>query len=615
MNNKENKNISGSLNRRLLIAILLLAGFIRIIYLFEIRPTPLFQFLAADTGSFERFALEILNGEFLSPETIYFNPLYPFFLALIYWIFGHCLFAVVIFQALLDTSICFILYCICWKIFRNRVVGLIAAVVYAGYGLAIFYTGIVLGASLASFLFILTVYLLLLARERDLIFAWLGAGIVYGLCSLIRPNTLIVLPFILIWILFRCRGHHKLSQRLLHPTLFLAGLLIILLPFSFRHYRITDSVSLPFGNGGLNFYVGNHKGAGGTYSYLSGISNTPTGQIRSSVTRIVRETGKEVDLKQASAHWLNKGLDFIREEPLEYLSLMGRKFLLFWNIREIGQNIDYGFSKRFAPLLRFPWFSFGLIAPFAWLGLFCVFRQRITGALLPALLLFSYMGSVIIFFVSARYRFPAIPFIIIFSAYGVNYLVRIAFRFRRSALKQLLPLLGVLAGAFAVTYLPLSPFEEEKYLSWSHTMLGNVYCEQGLIERGIVEYHRALELNSGDTIALNQLGSAFWKAGRREEAVLVFREALEAGPGDVSAHNNLGAVLAEMGMIEEAVTEFRAALRIDPDAAESHNNLAVFYLYYRNNPGKAAYHANRARELGYDLPNQLESDLSRRGIY
>lgn len=596
-------------------AIIVLALALRFIYLFEISSTPLFHFLAADTGSFERFALEILNGDLFSPETIYFNPLYPFFLTLIYRIFGHHLFAVVICQALLDTAICLILYGVCRQVFRDRVVGLIAAFVYAGYGLAIFYTGIVLGASLASFLFVLTVYLLLLAGERDLIPAWLGAGIAFGLCCLIRPNTLIVLPFIVIWILFSRRGSLKLSRRLIRSILLLSGFLVMLLPFSFRYYRITGVVTLPFGNGGLNFYVGNHKGAGGTYSYLSGISNTPTGQIRSSVTRIARETGKEADLREASAHWLNKGLDFIREEPLEYLSLMGRKFLLFWNVREIGQNIDYVFSKRFAPLLRFPWFSFGLIAPFAWLGLFCVFRRRLTGPLLPALLLIAYMGSVIIFFVSARYRFPAIPFIIIFAAYGANYLIRIAVRFRRRTLKQLLPPLGVLAGAFVVAYLPLSPFEEEKYLSWSHTMLGNVYCEQGLIERGIAEYHRALEFNPGDTIALNQLGSAHWKAGRRDKAVLVFLDAIAADPGDVSAHNNLGAVLAEMGMIEEAVEEFREALRIDPDAPESHSNLAVYYLYYRNNPGKSAYHANRARELGYDLPDQLESDLSRSSVH
>jgi len=68
----------------LLIAIFILALVIRLVYLNQIISTPIFYGLAMDSDKYENYALEITKGNFTHKDSIYLNPLYPFFLALIY---------------------------------------------------------------------------------------------------------------------------------------------------------------------------------------------------------------------------------------------------------------------------------------------------------------------------------------------------------------------------------------------------------------------------------------------------------------------------------------------------------------------------------------------------
>lgn len=594
-----------------LLGIILGALLLRGIYLFQIAPTPLARFLAADTGNFDEFARGILAGDLFQPESIYFNPLYPFFLALIYRVLGPGPSGAMAVQALLDAAVCILLYGISVRALKSRAVGLIAAVIYSAYGLAIFYTGLLLGTAAAAFLFTLTAFLLLPGERNYRRGKFWGAGAVYGLCCLLRPNALFAFPVLIFWIAAAPgMKTRSLSRNLRRLVPFGFGLALILLPFSIRHYRITGEVSLPFGNGGFNFYVGNHPGAKGTYTYLDGISHSPAEQIKSSIRRAGSLADREFGTRGASGYWFGRAREFIRQQPGEFITGLGRKFLLFWNRREIGQNIDYQFSRQFAPLLRFPFFSFGLIAPFALLGLYYLIKYRPEGGFLPALMLLFYLASVVIFFVSDRYRLVAVPLVVLFAAFGCHSLFRqLAATIRSGGKIPLIPPV-ILAVAFFLVNLPPVPVEEARYRAWSRTMLGNVYLEDGNPAAAIAEYRRALEINPGEPAALIQLGNAWWKWGDLPAAEETFRLVLRSTGGSVDGHNNLGAVLAEEGKLEEAAREFEAALRLDPRAPEAHSNLAVYHFYYRQDREKAVEHATRAAELGHRLPDRLREDLN-----
>lgn len=73
----------------LLIGVFVIALSILLLYLNQIISTPVLHGLAADTEKYESFAFQILKGNLTYKDSIYLNPLYPFFLALIYLIFGY----------------------------------------------------------------------------------------------------------------------------------------------------------------------------------------------------------------------------------------------------------------------------------------------------------------------------------------------------------------------------------------------------------------------------------------------------------------------------------------------------------------------------------------------
>ena len=526
MNKLGKQNLISSRSKLLLSGIIALALLLRLIYLFQIRSTPLFDFLAADSGDFEKFALKILQGDFFYQPSLYFNPFYPFYLSLIYLICGHHTLAVGVWQAVLDSMNCLFLYLICFKIFKSKTVGLLAAFLYSAYGLAIFYTGIILGASLAAFLGVLLLYSLLVARERDRVGIWFLAGLIFGGWALLRPNVLLIFPVLLLWIGVITRKG-KLFSRFLKLLLPVAGVVLVFLPFCGRNYVMTGRFSPPFSNGGFNFYVGNHPGAKGTYLYLPGISNSPSWQIKSAIRKASRELGEKSNINGASNYWFQRGLDYARSQPGQFILLLGRKFLLFFNAQEISQNVDYSFCRRFSALLGLPLFSFSLIASLAAVGLLRVFRRRPAGISLLLLLLAGYLVSVIIFFISARYRLPAIPLLIIFSAYGLDRLIGLL---RPLKLKPLLLNLAVLGAAAFLVKMDLAPYRQKEVLSWSHNNMGVIYAERGEIESAFREFARALQSNPdfGETHS-NLAVYYLYHHHSLEKAIFHYREALADG--------------------------------------------------------------------------------------
>ena len=148
-------------------AVFIVALTVRLVYCSQIISTPLMHGMAADSGKYEQIALEMLQGVFTNNDILLFNPLYPSFLAAIYRVADHHNEAVIFIQALLDAiSSIFIYYCT--RIFFNRQAALIASAGYAFYGLAIFYTGLLLAPTLIIFFLLSSTALLLYARCHHL---------------------------------------------------------------------------------------------------------------------------------------------------------------------------------------------------------------------------------------------------------------------------------------------------------------------------------------------------------------------------------------------------------------------------------------------------------------
>jgi tetratricopeptide (TPR) repeat protein len=235
---------------------------------------------------------------------------------------------------------------------------------------------------------------------------------------------------------------------------------------------------------------------------------------------------------------------------------------LFWNNGEIPVSLNYDFCKRFLPLLNLPLFSFGFIAPFAIVGFIFAIRQKSREASLVALFIFVYMISLIFFYISSRYRFPCIPFIIIFAAYAIQNFIGLIKTERK---KECALFVLLLIGLFFITNSGAATDNSKDTAAVSHNNLGNVYYDRGMWEKAITEY----------------------------------KEAIEQEPGYAEAHFNLGIAYFNKNLEAEAMAEFQSAVRINPAYAEAHNNLAVMY-YKRKDMQRAKYHYNKALESGFE---------------
>ncbi len=95
----------------------------------------------------------------------------------------------------------------------------------------------------------------------------------------------------------------------------------------------------------------------------------------------------------------------------------------------------------------------------------------------------------------------------------------------------------------------------------------------------IAEYKKAVALDSGLVLALNNLGNALFDKHQMDEAMAEYYKAIALNPDDAVAHNNLGrALVADKIRLIEAIAEFRKAIQLKPEYALAHWNLAMGLL-------------------------------------
>jgi tetratricopeptide (TPR) repeat protein len=229
-------------------------------------------------------------------------------------------------------------------------------------------------------------------------------------------------------------------------------------------------------------------------------------------------TGRALKPSQVSAFWSRRALDYVVEQPLDWIALEARKLLLFFNAREVWNNRSSTVSREFSWVLRLPLLSFGVLAPFALLGLgLSVSRWR---ELLPLqAMLLVYLASGLIFFVLSRYRMPVVPVLMIFAAHALE-------RLYDSLRRRRLRFCGLAAGWLLVLGLLVNLELGSENLHMAYYNLGNKYRDLGRWQPAIESYQRSLAISPGFVSAHNNLALAQEGAGHVEEAIESWRRVL-----------------------------------------------------------------------------------------
>jgi tetratricopeptide (TPR) repeat protein len=558
----------------ILIAIFLLAFMLRLIHINQMKENnPFFSHPILDSQIYDDQALQIAGGDLAGKMVFFMGPLYPYFMALIYSIFGHDFYLLFLIQIIIGSFSCVLIYLIAQKIF-SRPVAVISAIIAALYGMFIFYDGLIMIETISMFLNLMFVWSLLLFYEKPGGWKIFLAGLWLGLSIIARPNILLVIPLILVWIFME---RSRLSPPVkkagpgvwLFMAVFLLGTGLVISTVTLRNVFVDKDFVLVTSSGGINFYIGNNPQASGTYMDPLGMGQSASTLELESTQKACEIVGRELKPSAVSNFWFGEGLRFIVTKPFDYLKLLGRKLFLLINDYESPVNQNFYFLKQYSGVLQLPLFTFGIICPLALVGMILALKAWRKSFPLYAMIV-SYAVALVLFFVLSHYRIPMTALMIIFAGYTVYWL---ALKIKERKMVRMIPVFILLIGLAILSNWKTTEltFANEYY------NLGVVYNQQGLFEKAVDSLNKAAELNPGYPAVYANLGIAYDKLGLSVEAVAAFKKAVELDSARVSVYNNLGNVYLKQGLFAEAVTAFKNAIAKDPGYAFAYYNLGYAY--------------------------------------
>jgi Tfp pilus assembly protein PilF/4-amino-4-deoxy-L-arabinose transferase-like glycosyltransferase len=566
----DDSTASGTYSERVWFTVVfLVALLLRLIHLFQIESIPLFYHLAGDGRTYDEWAQGIAAGEWIGKGVFYQAPLYPYFLGVLQLIFGHDLWLIRVFQIVLGALSCALIFLAGRRLF-SRAAGIAAGLILAGYAPAIFFDALIEKSVLD--LFILSLLLLVLVRCMDKPH-WtlcLAVGVILGFLGLSRENALILAVVLPPWILLHF-SQSSVATRLSWVGLFCAGLFLVLLPVGVRNYAVGGEFKLTTSQFGPNFFIGNNPSADGTYGSI----RKQIGEVQLEGTdarRLAeRETARHLSPGEVSAHWMQKSLDFIRAEPGRWLALLGKKWLMVWNAREVEDSDDLYIYREWSWVLALlsRLNHFGIVAPLAIAGIWLSRAQWRRLWLLYACI-FVFAFSVAIFYVFGRYRYPLTPLLALFAGAAIAHLVALL---RHRAWRSVTVSAGLLLAVAAFVNWPIYAYDGAGAVGYNN--LSNAYYKQGRAKEATAMALKAIELEPDHCAVQYNLGNLYAGQGDLDSAGQSFREALRLCPNYSEAHANYGQLIAEQGDIEAGLAYFRRAIALNPSIGRAYLNLGV----------------------------------------
>jgi 4-amino-4-deoxy-L-arabinose transferase-like glycosyltransferase len=560
----------GRSQRSVIFSLGILALLVRLLYTYLFSKSVLWQGIWSDSATYNQWARRIVtNGDWLGTEPFFMAPLYPYFLAGVYTIFGESLVVLRILQSILGAATCVLIFLIGDRMFSSRRVGLAAGLLACFYGPFFLSHNLLLTETLKVFLLTFSTWLFLEARKRSGLAWWMGGGLALGGAMLCRASDALVLIAVEAWILWFTDG--PFQKRVVRGVVVAGAIVALILPVTIRNYLVSNEFILITSNGGLNFYLGNNSQAVGRYYNVDrlDLANDPDGRVylETSINRNLRQS-------EVSSIWFSKAMEFILHEPGDFLALLVRKMRLFFHHKEISQlGYNYAFvSQTSTPVLGFmP--GFLVAGPLGILGAVLAFRKWRTSFLLHSLLLAQVL-SVVLFFVTDRFRLSAMPFFLLFAGSALVFIIE---QVRPWNLRALIgPGVVLVVSALAMTTLA-EDIPDEFSLEWEQ--VGTLYFNTGNHDYALKAYRNAAAYRDSYHLH-NSIGNVLLATGRIDEAMEQFRQGHALHPGQPASTFNLGTAYVRRQDWVSALMEFDKALAINPRFPPAHLNkgLTLYYL-------------------------------------
>ena len=321
-----------------------------------------------------------------------------------YWLFGQEIVVAQLLNVVLSTATVALVYLI-----GRRTLGtapaIVGAAIVAGFPSLIFFTGVTLSEVAFTFLALLGIYLLVLEAQsggRDTLLL-VTAGLVLGLATLTRGQALllpvVVIPF---WLLTGI-DRRGVALRLAAVGL---GIGLIVAPWTIRNAIELDAPVFISTNAGVNFWIGHHEGAAGSFGATGGDELVFSHPELNSTEREVR----------INTDGFRQGLKFAVTHPAQELALPFQKlFWLYYNDEEgLRWNDGHGAQTFMSSDLREALLALSNVYYFAVLSFVALgarlwLSKREPGRVLLISLVAYWTLVHLAFFANPRFHAPIMP--------------------------------------------------------------------------------------------------------------------------------------------------------------------------------------------------------------
>ena len=571
-----------------------------------------------DMYFYNDWAQRILQGQLTDHLAFYGLPLYAYLLAFLYKVFGYSPFVPGFIQSCLEAGTAVLIYKIALLLFtepkreeqltekiskrrlfyqiRGHIIGGVAAVAWGFFVPAQAYSVILMPTAWLVFVFWFIVWRAARRREAPTLIGALGYGLLVGVTAMGIATILFLLPLIAAAILIyptASKRSSALRRKIAALALLFIGVALGTSPCWIHNYFVAKDRVFLSAHSGINIWIGNNPISNGYPRFPPGLRPGQAAMLQDSINVAESASGRPLKRSEVSAYWSEKARSHIKNNFGEWLKLVALKGRNFWNAFQYDDLSIITILREQGVILPGP--GFGLVAALAIPGMILGLRNsRRTVWIVAAI--FLHMTSLLMVFVTERYRLAVVPGLLLFAGFGVwklwEYLLTT--RWDRSAaylsmlaaatifvsLPQRSPALWALDAynsgwqALESKDLPLA----QKKLEAAHAYvpdnaeinlaLGNLWLEKKDPDKAKAFYQTALAIDPRHKSALSNLGVIALDEGQWDLALRLFRAAVEVAPVDAKTRYLLARAALENGDTAAALEEIEIALRLKPDQPE-----------------------------------------------
>lgn len=584
-------------------AFLILGLTVRILALLSFKNSLYADHLIYDESVYHALAQKIADGTHRTASVHDFAPLPAYMMALVYKLFSPNTLYIRILNIIFGVFTCYFVYLIGRELYdpdgrpsasqavngtpgsthpacTAKVIGLFACLVAVLYKPFIFFSITLLKTSLSLFLFAASVYLFVAVLNERSAIKLFFLGVCMGLLVNVRSNCVVLVPLILVILLLNI--YRKTTAKVFWTalTVYLAGLILSVAPFTLIKYRLSGELTLT-PQGGFNLYLANNLQ--NPYPYYRPVpfaTSRPSEQAVQFIIEASRRTGHKLSPGEASSYWTREVVKTALNQPGAFVKKLFYKSLALFNQFEAADNYHIGFMSNHVRFFKLPFISLWLILPFGMAGMILdITRSKKSLALF--LIFFLYASTLVAFFTNIRIRLPLLIILIPFAVIGIN---RLSSRIRNSKFKWIAIYFAIVVFFFSLEFLPVPGTDD--MTSYYNTHAG-VLAGKGYKDQATKYREMSSRMNRPYSAFANlTLAGSYADSGDISRAFYYLNKIPDDSLAAAAKYEKIGDLMLQQGKKEAAAAGYETSLSIN--SGERGVRMKLFRIYWETDKAKAS---------------------------